>query len=425
MSVTDSPWQSFHKHPWSIGGGGAAELKEWLEKSCSQFLEKEIYPPIGRAVRIGEEEAFIFNKTRLRNSLCPESEFRAYLIGENVRDWGSCCDASVWYPYVSGNRTSDMIRQMWTWRTFLANRSTFQGVMADAGFKWFHYMQHTASAYETSLSIAFAFVATHNHFVLDRGGKVFKQSAPVIKLPPGATEDEHLALLGLLNSSTACFWMKQVTQIKTQTTAMDSASYRLRREFDGTKLKQMPIPKDSPLMLSQQLDAHAQKLKNLDPISCLDKAQGKIRERLLSAREDRNKVFAEMMSLQEELDWKCYQLYQLLDEDLNYSDTLPLIQWGQRAFEILMARQIEQGELETTWFEWHGVSPIVETPSDWPEDYKQLVEKRIEIIQQNKSISLIEQPEYKRRWEREPWESQLEKALESWLLDRLERYFDL
>ena len=33
-------------------------------------------------------------------------------------------------------------------------------------------------------SIAFAFVATHNHFVLDRGGKVFKQSAPVIKLPP-------------------------------------------------------------------------------------------------------------------------------------------------------------------------------------------------------------------------------------------------
>ena len=60
------------------------------------------------------------------------------------------------------------------------------------------------------LSIAFAFVATHNHFVLDRGGKVFKQSAPVIKLPADATEDDHLALLGLLNSSTACFWMKQV-----------------------------------------------------------------------------------------------------------------------------------------------------------------------------------------------------------------------
>lgn len=51
----------------------------------------------------------------------------------------------------------------------------------------------------------FAFVASHNHFVLDRGGKVFTQSAPVIKLPPGATEDDHLTLLRLLNSSTACF----------------------------------------------------------------------------------------------------------------------------------------------------------------------------------------------------------------------------
>ncbi|MGV2336141.1 MAG UNVERIFIED_CONTAM: hypothetical protein LVR18_19215 [Planctomycetaceae bacterium] len=47
--------------------------------------------------------------------------------------------------------------------------------MKDAGLEWYEYMQHTASAYRTPLSIAFAFVATHNHFVLDRGGKVFKQ----------------------------------------------------------------------------------------------------------------------------------------------------------------------------------------------------------------------------------------------------------
>jgi hypothetical protein len=50
----------------------------------------------------------------------------------------------------------------------------------------------------------------HNHFVLDRGGKVFKQTAPIIKLRADATEEDHLALLGYLNSSTACFWMKQV-----------------------------------------------------------------------------------------------------------------------------------------------------------------------------------------------------------------------
>ena len=67
-----------------------------------------------------------------------------------------------------------------------------------------------AEKYRTSLSITFAFVATHNHFVLDRGGKIFNRSAPVIKLPADATENEHFVLPGLLNSSTACFWMKQV-----------------------------------------------------------------------------------------------------------------------------------------------------------------------------------------------------------------------
>ena len=52
---------------------------------------------------------------------------------------------------------------------------------------------------------------THNHFALDRGGKVFNRWAPVIKLPEGASEDDHLRLLGVLNSSTACFWLKQVS----------------------------------------------------------------------------------------------------------------------------------------------------------------------------------------------------------------------
>ncbi len=78
------------------------------------------------------------------------------------------------------------------------------------GLMWYDYSMFSKDRVRTPLSIAFAFVATHNHFVLDRGGKVFNRSAPVIKLPAGSTEADHLALLGLLNSSTACFWMKQV-----------------------------------------------------------------------------------------------------------------------------------------------------------------------------------------------------------------------
>src|SRR5690606_10971668 len=95
------------------------------------------------------------------------------------------------------------------------------------------------------LTIAFAFVATHNHFVLDRGGKVFKQSAPIIKLPDTATEDDHLALLAYLNSSTACFWMKQVFYPKASAVGDISSEKGKpeanRYEFAGTQLGSLPL----------------------------------------------------------------------------------------------------------------------------------------------------------------------------------------
>ena len=128
-----------------------------------------------------------------------------------------------------------------------------------------------------------------------------------------------------------------------------------------------------------------------------------------------------MISLQEELDWECYKLYNLLNESVCYpSDNLPNIELGQRAFEIVMARQMAAGELETTWFERHGSTPITEIPAHWPEDYRQLVERRIELIETHKEIGLIERPEYKRRWNTESWEDQQQRALKNWLLDRLE-----
>jgi hypothetical protein len=120
---------------------------------------------------------------------------------------------------------------------------------------------------------------------------------------------------------------------------------------------------------------------------------------------------------------QCYQLYRLINEDLTHS-TPPSISLGQRAFEIVMARKMVAGELQTTWFERHNSTPITELPIEWSDDYKQLVQRRIEVIESDRNIALIEQPEYKRRWNTEPWDSQLERALRNWLCDRLETYFD-
>lgn len=85
-----------------------------------------------------------------------------------------------------------------------------------------------------------------------------------------------------------------------------------------------------------------------------------------------------------------------------------------------MARKMRSGELETVWFERHGSTPITEIPTHWPYEYRDLVQRRIDLIENNKNIRLIEQPEYKRRWAMEPWDKQVKEALNQWLLNRLE-----
>jgi hypothetical protein len=127
-----------------------------------------------------------------------------------------------------------------------------------------------------------------------------------------------------------------------------------------------------------------------------------------------------MLSLQEELDWDVYRAYGLVAEPMTWPSEPPPLELGQRAFEIVMARKMAAGELETTWFERHGSTPITELPSHWPQDYKRLVEQRIELIETDRYIGLIEQPEYKRRWNVEPFDERLQRHLRSWLLDRLE-----
>jgi hypothetical protein len=134
-------------------------------------------------------------------------------------------------------------RYLWFYRTLLVNRSVFGKTLDEMGRSWYEHLEHYLDKLSTHFSITFAFVATHNHFVLDRGGKVFKQSAPVIKLKPGATENDHLALLGLLNSSIACFWGRQTFFPKG---GFAGGKWEERLEWDGTKIQQFPLVEPFP-----------------------------------------------------------------------------------------------------------------------------------------------------------------------------------
>jgi Domain of unknown function (DUF7008) len=123
--------------------------------------------------------------------------------------------------------------------------------------------------------------------------------------------------------------------------------------------------------------------------------------------------------------WDVYRRYGLLN-DTEAAELVPKpesvsqLGLGERAFEIVLARRVQRGELETQWFARHRSTPITEIPEHWPQEYRDAVAKRIETIERNKNIGLIERPECKRRWQSEPWETKEREAFTNWLLDRCE-----
>jgi hypothetical protein len=430
VTVSDLPRPVLARYPWSLSGGGAGELKLHIDSNAKGRLSHRIQGQIGFASFPGLDEGFLMPPHQAhRLGLAPPLG-RLVVIGEVVRDWGDWCKEVGLTPYDSEQRPMALdenaawARYLWRLRTVSEGTIGFgQQTRKESGDGWWTWYRWVGDRYRTPLSITFAFVATHNHFVLDRGGKVFNRSAPVIKLPEGASEDEHLALLGLLNSSTACFWLKQVSHGKGNggvNEGFRGAEWEEFFEFTGTKLQEFPVPAGAPLGWARLLNRFAQELATKRPHAMA--ATGVPTHDVLdSAHADHDRIRCEMVAIQEELDWEVYRLYSLLDEDLTApKNAVPGIRFGERAFEIVLARRVARGETETQWFARHGSTPITEIPDHWPEAYKAAVERRIWIIEERPDVALIERPECKRRWASTPWETQEKEALRDWLLDGLE-----
>ncbi|MEE1815567.1 BREX-2 system adenine-specific DNA-methyltransferase PglX [Streptomyces sp. SP18ES09] len=427
VAVSSTGHEQFGSHPWTLAGGGAVELLSVLSNSGTD-LASRIETPVGRAIRAGADEAFARPRPLAWRNGSDLAALRPIVRGENVRDWGIADLGLTWYPYLANGGVNDALcDELWPLRTLLASRRTFQGDMAAAGRVWWEYMQHTKSAYQTPLSITFANVATHLHFSLDRGGRVFDAHAPVIKLPVESTEDQHLELLGLLNSSTACFWLKQVSQGKGGSglgRGLQDEEWEERYEFTGTKVQEFPLPRELPLELGRALDSLSREAAAHGP-SVVD-SNSPTRAALDRVRGLHASVRARMIALQEELDWIVYGSYNILAPGqvgratLLSASGVPEVGLGERAFEIVLARKVAAGEAETAWFKRHGSTPTTEIPAHWPVEYKAVVQARIDIINSRKDIALIERPEYKRRWASDPWEKKEKEALRTWLLDRCE-----
>jgi hypothetical protein len=435
VSVADTPRLGFHQHPWSIGGGGAAELKELLDESAARTLGS-LVENIGVGAVTLEDDAFIFPPGTMKRHRFSPSEMALYAQGDDIKHWTVATNWEAVLPYETEKYSPALSaigqRFLWPAKAVLRNRVWFRKTQDQRGLSWFEFGFVSKDLLASRQNIVFAFVSSHNNFAFLRELRVLNRSSPSLRLSKSATVDDHLSILGLLASSIACFWMKQVffpkggdhqgaEGARVRTTLWDE-----RYEFGGAQLEPFPVSDQFPLGLSRELDRSACELKSHEPSAVL--AQTKISDlqsRMNSSRTEFTRLRERMIGLQEELDWECYRLYGLLTENVN----LPLtslefsqvqLRLGERAFEIIMARKIARGELETVWFSRHDSVPQTELPSRWPAAYRNLVERRIALIESDRNIALIEQPEFKRRWNTEPWEQQQERALREWLLIRLE-----
>ncbi len=393
VSVSDFERERLVKHPMPLGGGGAAELKEFIDERAESTLETHV-ASIGFGAILGEDDAFgVFpDCPKLRD--LPRGLMRPLVEGDLVRDWSLQSEVTVAFPYddaIQLVESPELMRWLWPLRTVLGARLDFsKRTYRHCGRPWYEYHQIPTDRNRTPFSIAFADIATHNHFVLDRGGKVFNRTSPVIKLPMDATEADHLALLGLLNSSTACFWLKQVCQPK-GSSVHDVSTEKGRPEkmnyaFAGSRLRVFPVPDLREMgiitRVARELDELARLRSASEPRSVIEAhdwdGSATLASKMIISERQSASAMRRMVALQEELDWETYKLFGLSEEGAN---------------EVVLADAscgVDPAAVPALWGNGE--------PNQLPPKLATIYLQRKVVIKQTPDVALIETHVFKRRW---------------------------
>jgi len=438
------PAEDFRRHPWSLGGGEAAGIKAAMEEATKRRLG-HIADSIGNLTKVIEDEMYFEAPPAVRRS----SGFSSITLleGVYVREWNASCGVQAIYPYEPGarapkelDRNDPALQHFWQAREVLWARrsraSKFAPLRTIPLAKFYEYPFYSPVTM-SGCGICYAEVSTHNHFVLDRGGKLFKQTAAVIKLPAAATLTDHFDLLGLLNSSAMNFWCRQMFFKKGGDkkgdggrTSAEEWSDRIQR--DTTKLDRAPVPErdsDYRVALAAELDRVAHQRAACLPAAILSGGTWSLSllaSELAAAQVQYLAYTYRMVALQEELDWLTYASYDLIDSlPIIHLDEVEALRPGHRPFEIILARQDEEvdDDEKSAWWSRHGHERVTDIPDSYSDAHRSRLQERLDLIESDSRIGFLETPTYKLRWELPDWAVETKKAAELWLLDRLEDLF--
>jgi hypothetical protein len=440
VSVATLTRDELRRHPWSLGGGAAGEIRAAIEEAATQKLLPDVAARLGMMTILKQDDLYFEpppGLARVRNTAVGIVE------GTYVRDFFVDPPGQALFPYDSNcpskplklPTSSALLHFFWNYRDILrARTSTGFRTVRDRGLLFYEYPFYFPETYAGPV-ITFAFVATHNHFVFSRRGNLFKQSAPAIRLPPTATVDAHLNVLGLLNSSALGFWMKQLFHCKGAQgvgEGIKSEEWEQFYEYDSTKLQQVPITtrdRDARIALARALDSTAQERGTCLPAAFLAAgtwSPASLGADLAAAHDRYLAHTRRMVALQEELDWLTYSSYSLIDPIPTVAlEALELLSPGHRPFEIVLARKDDDADDDekSAWWSRHGHDRVTEIPESYSEAHRARLQQRIDLIESDARLALLETPPFKRRWQLADWPTETKKAAESWLLDRLEDLF--
>ena len=90
-----------------------------------------------------------------------------------------------------------------------------------------------------------------------------------------------------------------------------------------------------------------------------------------------------MIAVQEELDWEVYRLYGLIEEDLTYAGDEPagVGAWVSGRSRLCWRGRWRRARKRLPGLRRHGSTPITEIPAHWPADYRELVQRRLDLIE--------------------------------------------
>lgn len=433
IAVTDIPRAQMVRHPWSLGGGFAQrELIDRL-RSLSEILSTVAGFRAGSAS--GADDVFILPQdVPARLGIEPEAT-RALLRGGSIHDFGASLRWTAIAPYQddgapmaqAGNAC--WYQFLWRYRAFLWAKPPSGARPPAPWWAWQWWVNVPGR-----LRIAFPAIARSNQFVLVRERALASRTVSVVVLPGEAPEEDVFLLLGYLNSSMACFWIKQTAP---SMTSPDASPERTFYHFVPGSLGALPVPsvllrpgplRDKVVTLARQLDRAAHALEDqYAPERVLARWDRVSRDSLVEALGDAQMraqtLRRRMVCYQEDLDWVVYEALGLTEEP-----TQP----------VSATASPEQRP-----FAW-----LTDEPSQGLD--RRLVDpwrRRREAMQRSPALRILERPLYKRPFDdvvdtEPPVEGEDESeerislparaqgyrdrtaaACERWLLDRLEDIF--